>query len=307
MKLPYARSLTWLFLEQKPQAAIQEQLDEITLPLPDAHGMEELQEEAEKIPLSPATKRRLSRKEFCEADLECFRRLGFSEAYLKTVNHLTPEQSSSWEEVGRILRNPVVRVAIDCALLCKYGLDELVQLIPVILKEPVTEAGLGLYSRYFFDTQSMTKADWRAYLRICATLPYVYIRYHAALTKPRREALYLAGLPTRPAFTDFLKTVLATAEYKFEYYSRHNNQNSDAQARHWAKVGFDAGARYEKFSASDITDFAKTIQTQFEIENEDIPTIQGDMLSQVRPPDVETLKKNDAPKLPDPAPDPENY
>jgi hypothetical protein len=285
-------------------------MDEITLPLPDEDVFDIYKEDAEKLPISPATKRRLARKEYSELDHAVFRRLGFEEIYLKSTSAQisgSQEQVKLWDEVSRILRNPVVRVAIDCGLLCRYTLEDLAQMVPAVLREPITEAGLELYSRYFFDVTQMTKSDWRAYLKICSTLPYVYIRYHAALTKPRREALYLAGLPNKPAFTDFLKTVMATAEYKFEYYSRHNNQMSDGQARAWAKVGFDAGVRYEKFSASDITDFAKSVQTEFEITGEDIPMIQSDMLQQVRPPDVESTKKTDAPMPPKPTPEHENF
>ncbi|NBO09710.1 MAG: hypothetical protein EBV30_10310, partial [Actinobacteria bacterium] len=84
------------------------------------------------------------------------------------------------------------------------------------------------------------------------------------------------------------------------HYSRMSTPQADGQARAWAKVGFDAGVKYEKFSASDVQDFAKTVQTEFDYIESDIPTVQPDMLSQIKPPD-ETLDKTKS--LPEPPPD----
>lgn len=295
MQLPYRKALLWLFLEGRGEREVREQLDELSLPIPEPEDLVAYREEAGEIPIPPGTKRRLERKHFDPQDYKIFTRLGFGEIYLRHMNRWDqiPLLKEQWEEVGRILRNPVLRNALDCGILCKYALEELAQVAAPVYSEALTPDGLDLYSRYFFNYQNMGKGDWRAYLKLCSQIPYTYIRYHAALTKPRDEALYLVGLPTKAAFSDFLKTVLTTAAFKFQYYSRHNIPSSDAQARQWAKVGFDAGVRYEKFSASDVTDFSKAVQTEFEYVETDIPTIQTEMLTQVKPPDtsVENAKK----------------
>jgi len=246
--------------------------------------------------LSQSTRKRLELKKYEETDHKIFEKLGFEELYLKSIGQV----SDDWSRVQGLLRNPVARTAVDCGLLCKISIEDLAQMIPPVFQEPVTEASLKLYNKYFFDHASMTKFDWRQYLKLCSSLPYLYVRYHTALTKPKKEAMYLAGLPSKAAFADFLKNVLATAEFKFEYYSRHNNQTSDNQARAWAKVGFDAGVRYEKFSATDVADFSRTVQTSFAYEDDQIETIASDLLSEIKPPDVEMGKDLNAPVPPDP-------
>ena len=303
MNLPYAKGLIWLYLEGQSDLDVTKQFDEVTLPLPDTETILEYKELAAQLPLSPSTHKRLSLKKHDENDEKLFKKLGYEELYLKTVGK-APE---AWAEVYRLLRNPACRVAVDVGILCRYPIEDLAQMVPAVFQEPLTEKGLLLYQKYFFDSTQMSRADWRVYLKICAEIPYLYVRYHAALTKPKKEAMYLAGLPTKPAFTEFLKGVLATAEYKFEYYSRHNNQLSDGQARAWAKVGFDAGVRYEKFSASDVTDFSKSVQTQFEYVETDIATIDSNLLSEVKPPDIDLDEKTKAPALPKESLEPEPY
>jgi hypothetical protein len=307
MNLPFAKGLIWLYLEQQTDEFIEQQFDEITLPLPDPDILAEHKEAAAALPLSPAILKRLGHKKFEQTDYQIFQKIGYGEAYLKTTCSCDKETGLQdlWNEVHRLLRNPVARTAVDVGILCKYRFEDLVPMVSGTFHEVLTEKGLELYQKYFFDAASMTKLDWRAYLRICAGIPYLYLRIHTALTKPKKEAMHLAGLPAKAAFADFLKTVLATAEYKFEYYSRHNNQCSDNQARAWAKIGFDAGVKYEKFSASDVTDFSKAVQTEFESFNAEIPTISTDMLSEVKPPETEVESKSKAPPVPVLAPDTE--
>lgn len=279
---------------------VADQLDELSLPPLDRADLEAFEHEAAQMPVSQGMRRRLAKKQFDRLDLTMAERLGFAEIYCRHVDEwsLYPKVQLLWEEVGKILRNPVLRIAIDVGILCRYSFDELSQILPSSFHEQLSEAGIELYTKYFFDYKSMTKGDWRVYLRISAAIPYAYIRYHAALTKPRDEALFLAGLPTRANFADFLKTVMGTAAYKFQHYSRMSTPQSDNQARAWAKVGFDAGVKYEKFSASDVQDFAKTVQTQFDYIESDIETIQPDMLTQIKPPEE---IKEDATSLPDPS------
>jgi hypothetical protein len=292
--LPYHRALLWLYVEGHDEHHIRQQFDEVTLPLPDKDVLEEYQDLAAKLPLPPLSQKRVQQKKYEESDHRIFTKLGFEEIYLKSVER-APEE---WEEVSRLLRNPVCRTAVDVGIICRYGVEDLSQVIPVTFQEKVTEAGLRLYHKYFFDHQRMSKADWRSYLKICAEIPYLYLRIHTALTKPKKEAMYLAGLPSKPAFTEFLKNVLATAEYKFDFYSRHNNKESDSQARSWAKVGFDAGVRYERFSSSDVTDFSKAVQTEFEAFKTDVPTISTDMLTEVKPEGIEGKTEVKAPVEP---------
>lgn len=300
VNLPYHRALIWLYVEKHDDHHIAQQLDELTLPEPESDVLEEFKGLASELPISTGTRRRLEAKRYDENDEKLFEKLEVGEIYLKHVGR----PCEAWSEVHRLLRNPVCRVAVDVGLLCKLSPDDLSQMVPVAFNEPLTQQGIELYSKYFFDVRKMNKLDWRAYLKLCSGIPYLYVRYHSALTKSKREAMYLCGLPSKTAFSSFLRTVLGTAEYKFEYYSRHNNPGSDGQARAWAKVGFDAGIRYEKFSAADVTDFARSVQTAFEFEESEIETIDSNLLSEIKPPEVDIKDvQTKAPAIPTLFPD----
>ena len=302
MRLPYSKALVWLFAEGKSEAEVAAQLDELSLPPLEKADLDSFAHEASLLPLSPGMRRRLPKKQYDRLDMIIAEKLGLAEIYCRHTGNfaLYPMAQLNWEEVGKILRNPVLRIALDVGILCRYSFEELSQILPATFHEQLSEGGIDLYCKYFFNYKAMSKEDWRVYMRLCAAIPYAYVRYHAALTKPKDEALFLAGLPTRANFADFLKTVMGTAAYKFQHYSRMSTPQADGQARAWAKVGFDAGVKYEKFSASDVQDFAKTVQTEFDYIESDIPTVQPDMLSQIKPPD-ETLDKTKS--LPEPPPD----
>jgi hypothetical protein len=304
MHLPFSKALLWLFLEGRSYPQIKEHLDELSLPPLDDHELDTFSEYVKNTPVSPGMRRRLAKKLFDRHDHQVAEKLGLSEIYCKHTGHfeLYPRVQIHWEDVSRILRNPVARVATDVAILCGYKSEEIAQILPGTFYEHLSAEALDLYCKYFFDHSVMTKSDWRAYLQLCAKVPYAYIRYHAALTKPRDEALYLSGLPTRANFSDFLRTVMGTAAYKFQYYSRLNSPQTDGQARAWAKIGFDAGVRFEKFTANDVQDFAKTVQTEFDYTESAIETIDPALLTQIKPPEDRPLDTDAHPKAKPPGP-----
>ena len=301
MQLPYSKALLWLFAEGQSTDQVKEQLDELSLPALDQADLETIAKQAADLPFSPGMRRRIAKKQFDKLDLIIAEKTGFAEMYCKHTDHfeLYPRWQLQWEDVSKILRNPVLRIALDVGILCRYSFDELAQILPSSFHEQLSEDGIDLYCKYFFSHETMSKADWRNYLRVTASIPYAYIRYHAALTKPRDEALFLAGLPTRSNFSDFLKTVMGTASYKFQHYSRMATPQADGQARAWAKVGFDAGVRYEKFSSADVQDFAKAVQTEFDYVDNAIEDVTPDLLTQIKPPETLTAGED---SLPIPAP-----
>jgi len=172
-------------------------------------------------------------------------------------------------------------------------LDKVAVLIPQTFKVNLTEGAIDLYKKIFGNYESFSKLDWTDYLSRLSNDHYVHVRLFSALTKPRDEALILCGLPAEKAFSDFLRNVLASANYKFNYYMRQNTPEADAEARRWAKVGFEAGEKFEKYGAGDVSDFAKLVQTEFEYVTPDIPTIDQALALQMLP---QTMEEKNKPK-----------
>jgi len=309
--IPQKRYITWLMLEGEEVEAIAKHLDSLSLPLLSNSAYTEIAEAAALLPLSPGLRRRLIQKRpWDEASRAMLDRLEFADIYdyrfkRPDISHYLEAQ---WKECKALLDQPTIRVTVETTLIAKVPTEELA---PILMQQSgfhVTQEGLDLYCRYFFDCSAMRRDDWREYIKNCSNDPYVYVRYQTALLKPKDEVLYQVGLPTKTQFSQFLSMLVTTASYKFQHYTAHNKPESDAQARQWAKLGMDAGVRAEKFASGDVTDFAKAVQAEFDLVESDIPTIRPEMLANVRPALVEEAEVSPAPALPpNEQPEFENY
>jgi len=285
MSLPYRHHILWQLIEDRSDSDITAFYDNIQLPKPTAADLSQCRDKLSDMVIPPFALRNIKKDKVTAADVAVWNKLGFSEIYAKRTGDTVLELV--WLNVSKLLNNPVMRVAIDCGLLVGLQPEELSQMASQSFGTGVDDAVLALYRKYFFDCGSFLKSDWRNYLRALQEDTYTHQRIYAALTKPRDEVLFMVGLPNKRQFSDFLRNVLATSDYKFRYYARQNNQESDDESRKWAKVGFDAGVRLEKFSATDATDFSKLVQTEFEYITPQILTISPEMLNEVRPPSLE--------------------
>jgi len=285
MNYPYRRHLLWQLIEERTDEEIRAFYDNIQLPRPGKIELEAARSYVSNLVIPPQALRNLKRDKTTAADVVIWQKLGFSEIYAKRTGETKFE--TVWLNVSKLLGNPVLRVAVDCGLIVGLQPEELSQMASQSFGTGVDDSTLALYRKYFFDVQSFLKSDWVWYLRQLQDDTYTHQRIYAALTKPRDEVLFMVGLPNKRQFSDFLRNVLATADYKFRYYARHNDPESDDESRKWAKIGFDAGVRYEKFSATDATDFSKLVQTEFEYITPQIQTISPEMLNEIRPPSLE--------------------
>jgi hypothetical protein len=250
-------------------------------------------EDVRKMFMSPATRRRLAKKIFSTDDQLLWQKYGLEEIYLHQVGQ-TP-----WAEIPQVLNHPVMRVAFECCLIAGLEHEEISQLLPSVYALPLSAKNIETYAKYFFDHKAMKKSDWQGYLNQIADDRYTHTRIFAALTRPQEEVLHAVGLPSRLQYGTMLKNVMNTANYRFEYYSRQQSPEAQAEARSWAKVMMDAGVRHEKFGSTDATDFSKVLQTEFAYADETIESITPEMLSDVKPA-VDMVDKSLSPAVPPP-------
>lgn len=281
IRLPFRRHLEWMLLEGREIREIKRFYHNIQFPELKEEHFDEAQDKVDSIVLPPITKRNLAKKICTAQDRAIFKKYGYEEIYLRSINH--QHMKAQWDMVGQMLNHPVMRVAVDACLINGMPADELIEILPVQFQIKLDMGAIDLYKKYFFDHESMDRSDWRGYLKLLRNDSYTYHRIYAALTKSREEVLFMVNLPTKSKFASFLNNVLATADYKFRYYAKHNSPEADAAADKWAKIGFKAGELHEKFSGSDMTDFAKLVQTEFTYIDTPMETIKPEMLSGVKP------------------------
>lgn len=265
---------------------VQDFYDNIQMPVPTEKDYQEAEAVIGKLMIPPAARRNLSRGIFNPNDSAIWDRLGYGEIHRRRcyANHPSKtDLAAAWEEVGKLLSHPVMRTALDACTLAGVDEEKLSLVLPTVYHLSCSEAAQRLYKRYFADFEMWGKVDWKDYLDRLREDTYVYTRIFTALTRPRNEVYHLCGLPTEKQYSDFLKNVLAGAAYKFDYYARQNTAEADNEARKWAKVGFEAGEKFEKYGANDVSDFAKLVQTEFEYVTPQIPNLDAEMAAQIRP------------------------
>lgn len=273
MGLPYHRYLLWQFVEGKDVNQVTRALDEASLPIPGVAVLSDYLKQSEELPLSAGTRRRLAKKALnAEFDYPIFKKLGLGDICQGT------------EKLNALLQNPVLRISLECLILAKVPLSEGMPLLQEQHGEVPDEDAVELYKQCFFDIVRMGKFEWRDYLKSCSTDSYLYTRYLTALTKPQSDLMHLLGLPSKPEYSRFLKNLLSTAEYKFKRYSGWDTAEGDSEARKWAKVGIEAGVRFDKFSSGDSKSLTEALQMEFDHAEAIIPDVTGEMLAATKPP-----------------------
>lgn len=274
--LPFQKHLDWLALENLSDQKIQKFYENIQFPIPTEQDIEAAREKVKRLPMPPSSRRNVMRGIFKFEDTPVFEKLGYGDLHMWRCYFGEVAQkdiTKQWEIVGRMLNHPLMRVCLDVCIIMKMDEERVAQMLPQVFQLKLSIEAINLYRKNFANFDDFGREEWMDFLARIKEDNYTYTRYYAALTRPKDEVLHLCGLPTEKAFSDFLKNVLATSSFKFNYYMRQNTPDADHHARKWAKVGFEAGEKFEKYGASDVTDFAKLVQTEFEYVTPEIPTL----------------------------------
>jgi hypothetical protein len=276
-RLPFHRHLKWLCLEELPDDDIKKFYDNIQFAIPQQKHLADCQDFKSELMVSTGTLRRLRKKIYSDDDHKMWEKRGFGEIYLHRFG------KADWSELGKVLNHPVMRVALECCIIAKVPDNELAQLLPSVYSLPLSEASIATFKQYFFDIELMERRDWQDYLYLISEDRYSYVRILAALTKPRDEVLHLVGLPTKAQFGTRLKNIMDVAAYRFEYFARQGSHEAQAEARNWAKILIAAGEKHEKYGATDMTDFGKVLQTEFEYSDAVLDSVTPEMLAGAKP------------------------
>lgn len=280
MGLPFRKHLEWLCIEEMDTKSIQNFYDNIQLPVPTLKDIEEASARIVNLILPPSVKKNIKKGIYKAEDNFAWEKAGYGELHQWRCSK---GKDDTWSQVGKILNHPLMRTSLDVCNIIGMEEDKITVLSSQVYKVQITEDAIRLYKKFFGNFENFGRQDWRDYLSRLSEDHYVYTRIFAALTRPREEALVLCGLPTENQFSDFLKNVLAVANYKFNHYSRQNSKEGDSEARKWAKIGFESGEKFDKFGAADASDFAKLVQTEFEYVTPNFETLDGALASDIRP------------------------
>ena len=259
--------------------SIQSFYDNIQLPIPTDKDVEGVKDDLSSRIIPPGAKKRLEKKIYKEEDYPVWDKLGYGDLFRWRLG----KDQKDWKILGRLLNHPLMRTSLDVCIIINMDIEKVTLVLPQVYTLELNEKVVQLYKTYFAAFETYQKTDWNGYLERLRDDQYVYTRIFAALTRPREEVLHLCGLPAEKQFADFLKNLLATANYKFNYYSRQGTPEGDASAVNWAKIGVVAGEKFEKYGAGDVSDFSRLVQTEFTYVEPSIDTISPELAIAMRP------------------------
>lgn len=183
--------------------------------------------------------------------------------------YLKEEDFSATDGALSIHKQPFARLAINVLLIHQVNKQEIKDLVGMGHKIDVSVKALEIYEKFFWDTKIMTPADWAA---IVPKFQYKETEIlYAGLTNKLEDVKFLLKVPTKIEYSDFLKTALETANYKFNYYSNLNTEQADKNARAWGSTALAAGEKYERYKGAGGADIFQQFQMEFEFEQNQIP------------------------------------
>lgn len=139
---------------------------------------------------------------------------------------------------------------------------------------------IDIYQKYFFSPQRMSRADWKTYIAECGNKEKHI--YFVALSEPLDILKTELELPTQVNVTEPLQFLLTKSYLKAKQYLGYSTKESNAEARAWISQVTTLTDKYMKYKSSDTTDFAKTLQMEFDYIDTEFPTPDAETLNQLR-------------------------
>jgi hypothetical protein len=185
--------------------------------------------------------------------------------YLKLVNDIHADR---W-----------VRVVINSLLIKKLTNLEISRIIAAKFSVPQKEQHIDTYSRFFFNPSRMTRLDWKRYIKRCNEKERR--TYFTALTEPVEVLKTELELPTTVDVSGALQWLLTKSFLKAKTYIGVATPEAGKEAREWIDQVVKLTDKYEKYRSGDQSDFAKSLQMEFDFLEDTFDTPDDDIAAEV--------------------------
>ena len=165
-----------------------------------------------------------------------------------------------------IFQDITLKLTVNALLLKGLKLEEISRLVTTKFSIPITEKQLALYSKYFFNTKTMTRGSWKEYIRQCADTEKRI--YFTALTENAEVLKTELDLPAIANVGESLQWLLTKSFLKARTFMDVGTPDADLAAMRWSDQVVKLADKYEKYRSGDQNDFAKTLQMEFDFIDE---------------------------------------
>jgi hypothetical protein len=176
-------------------------------------------------------------------------------------------KSNAFIAARDILYDHKLSISINALLIKKVNYSTIAQSMNIRYQLGLTDLILKVYQKYFFNSETMHRSDWREYLKGCND--WEQHVYFTALTDSVDAVKFEIGLPASVKVTDELGFLLNKSFQKSKEHLRANTPTSAAEARKWIGVSLSLADKYEKYRDADTTDFGNALELELTHERED--------------------------------------
>lgn len=173
-----------------------------------------------------------------------------------------------------------LRLTLNVLLLkgCKH--NDICQDLAAKFASMIKPVHIEIYEKFFWNTRRVARRDWRAYLRLCGEHEASVL--FTALTESLDVVRTMLDLPARVSISDSLQHLFTMSYMRAKRYLRLDHPDTNDEARKWIKVVLELSDKYAKHRTGDTADFSKTLQMEFEYVEEDFPTPDEALMSEIR-------------------------
>lgn len=177
-----------------------------------------------------------------------------------------------------IHEDAALRITLNALLTKGLKIEEIVRLTNAKFSSALKDDHVDMYMRYFFDPRRMTRTSWKCYLKLISAKERSIL--FKALTEPVDVVKTELDLPTQISVSETIQWLITKSFQKVKTYMDVGTQESDHSARAWIDQITKLTDKYEKYRSADQTDFAKTLQMEFDFIDEDFGTPDEEMLTE---------------------------
>jgi hypothetical protein len=200
------------------------------------------------------------------------------------------EVSDMWEEtpdgtrstklkvVLGILDDASLRITINALLAKGLKSEEITRAVNAKYSSNLREDHVDMYMRYFFDPRRMTRSSWKSYLKVISAKERNIL--FMALTEPIEVVKTELDLPAQINVSETLQWLITKSFHKAKTYMGMGTPESDQSARAWIDQIAKLTDKYEKYRSADQSDFAKSLQMEFDFIDEDFGSPDEDMIKE---------------------------
>lgn len=277
MKYPFHRYIDFLVTNKFSYEEIGKILKGHGLLCPSEEYIDEREEKLiEKCPLPKfktyMTSKRSTFKKKVKDFLTCMDVLEVKDLWLSESNFKHDKSMAPMMRAVNIFNIPAQRRSLECFLLNKLPIEEMVQCFNSRYKVQLTQGAIDNFKKYYFDSSRMDRSDWIKYLKACPRDKMIL--YVKAMNIDSNRLRHTLGFKTKLEYSDMLSDIMSTSYYKFRDGVETDLDENDPNSRSWAKMAIEAGEKKEKVQAGNMEDFAETLQLQMTFSEEEFPTFE---------------------------------